>query len=328
MLKILFGIAVSLAFMFPLQASALQIVYPADGTWFVRSNYLIIKGGSEDLTGMTVAINGARSGLIDVSAPRYRQAFQDMLILQPQFVPGRNKVEVAAYAGQQVFAEAEAEVFYVNGDPTATAPEAYEPFVMHVSETEALCAPCHEMDPDRVQQKMSTQETNSCARCHKRMLDKKHVHGPAGVYECLYCHSDEGEKGRYSVRPDDASNCDTCHEEVVEVFNANKHVHGPVAVGLCTLCHDPHATDQPSQLLAPVNELCLGCHLGVAKDPTHVVRGVGGNPHPLEGVADPSRPGRELSCGSCHNPHGGNSRQFFRAGKTSAFALCSLCHDK
>ena len=96
---------------------------------------------------------------------------------------------------------------------------------------------------------------------------------------------------------------------------------------MCSICHDPHASDYPAQLVAPINDLCLGCHAAISRD-IHVVRGVGGHGHPLRGIPDPSSAGRELSCTSCHDPHGGRVNAFFQRGITDRFSLCQLCHAK
>ncbi len=122
--------------------------------------------------------------------------------------------------------------------------------------------------------------------------------------------------------------CDECHFDKVEAYKKNKFVHGPVGVGLCLLCHDPHASSQPAQLLAPTNTLCAGCHDTVIKKGDHVVRGVSGQGHPLAAPVDPSDPGKSLTCGSCHDPHGGQSQALFRRGLTSRMQLCGVCHKK
>lgn len=308
-------------------AQALEIVYPADKTYVVRSNYLILKGGREDVSGLTVSINGLKSGLIDISSPQYKAAFKDLLILQPQFNPGRNEIEVQGFVGGEAYETVKADIYYVDGDPTAVPASGYKPFVMHIPEREKKCEPCHNMNPDKVEMGLDTAQNNPCGSCHKRMLAKRHVHGPAGVYRCAYCHDASSRPGKYQPRAENATLCNECHMDKIEEFRKNKFVHGPVGVGLCLLCHESHGTDNISQLLAPINQLCLGCHDTVG-EATHVVRGVSGSGHPLKGVPDPWRTGRELSCTSCHNPHGGMGGSFLQQGKTSAFALCGICHKK
>lgn len=307
---------------------ALELVYPADKTYFPRSNFLIIKGGATPpLEGMTIEINDAKSDVIDISGADYKGAFADFLILQPEFDPGRNRIVIEGYAGGKQVSDLTAEVYYLDGDPSAMPPAGFAPFVMHLPEKEALCAPCHNMDPDSVELRAETQDLNPCASCHSRMLNTEHVHGPAGVYRCAYCHQPDSTPAKYQVRQDDSRLCNECHQDKVRAFNTNKFVHGPVGAGLCSVCHDAHASDHPAQLLAPVNTICLGCHIDIAED-VHVVRGVGGKGHPLDGVPNPAYPGRELSCAGCHDPHGGMSKHLFQYGITSRFSLCQKCHAK
>ena len=67
--------------------------------------------------------------------------------------------------------------------------------------------------------------------------------------------------------------------------------------------HDPHATDNDFRLNKPIVELCTTCHRGF-DDGYHVVQRPQGGGHPIGGRDDPLRPGRELVCTSCHDPHG------------------------
>ena len=327
-LKDLFGILLAVVLLaVPVAAHAIDLVYPADKTAVTRSDFLIIKGGSQPtLDGMTIAINGAKSDLVDISSAEYKNAFGDFLILQPSFDPGRNQVVVEGYAGGKVVARTTADIYYLN-TPSAQMPAGYQPYIFHTPQREALCAGCHNMQPTQAQLEDASPKTNPCASCHLRMLNKKHVHGPAGVLSCTYCHQPDSKPNRYQDRGGDAKLCNECHMDKVKEFETNKYVHGPVAVGLCSICHDPHASDYPAQAVLPINDLCLSCHVAVQKSP-HVVRGIRGEAHPLKGVPDPSTPGRELSCVSCHNPHGGGSEYFFVRKISSRFGLCSLCHNK
>ena len=60
----------------------------------------------------------------------------------------------------------------------------------------------------------------------------------------------------------------------------------------CTLCHSVHGdTSLPDQLKKPVNDLCLGCHMGKIKDlKTH----------------QPTAPA-DATCATCHMPGGSHA---------------------
>ncbi len=118
--------------------------------------------------------------------------------------------------------------------------------------------------------------------------------------------------------------CDKCHPGMLD----RKFKHGPVAGGYCTLCHDPHASERDAWLRKPVWELCTTCHpdqgLGV-----HVVAGfITGYTHPTKGKKDRSRPGKGLSCVSCHDPHRGEHQYLFAYDIKVNFDLCQVCHSK
>lgn len=310
-------------------AQALELIYPADKTVVVRSDFLIIKGGDKPpIEELTIAINDVISDPLDISAEEYKAAFADFLILEPTWTVGKNTVIIKGIAGGKVVATATAEIFYNRlEDPVAIIPKGFQPFVLHVPEKEALCAPCHNMYPTDAELKRSTAEDNPCASCHARMFEQKFVHGPEGAFQCSDCHESKSKPQRWQVTKEDLILCGECHIDKIDEFRKNPFVHGPVAVGDCIVCHDPHASAQPAQLVTATNTLCLGCHQGVAGKP-HVTRGVSGKEHPLDKVTDPLRPERKLSCASCHNPHGGATASLFQGGKKSPMSLCQLCHKK
>jgi predicted CXXCH cytochrome family protein len=105
--------------------------------------------------------------------------------------------------------------------------------------------------------------------------------------------------------------------------------HGPIDAGMCELCHDPHGSGTIAQLKMPINKLCLSCHEQIGAE-AHVNRSSYGEGHPLSGKPDISSKGkgRELSCVSCHEPHGGEFRYYFQAGKENRMDLCQYCHKK
>lgn len=310
-------------------AAALELVYPADGTYVVRSDYLIIKGGVDPrFDGISIEINGVKSDVFDLTGAQYREAFDDFLIVEPELDPGENLLVIEGYVAGRMEARASAKVYFLK-DPTATPPGGYRPYVMHLPEREALCAKCHNMTPTAKALAGVTAPVNPCASCHARMLNRKHVHGPAGVFQCTWCHEPGSKPAGYQVKPQsDAAMCNDCHSDKLAEFRKNKFVHGPIEAGMCLVCHDAHATDHNAQLIMPVNQLCLGCHQGIDAS-IHVLRGVGsGKSHPLQGSIDPSTPGRAFTCASCHNPHGGRGEKLFVRDIDERMLLCKVCHQK
>jgi predicted CXXCH cytochrome family protein len=306
---------------------ALEIIYPADGTYVIRSNYLIITCGQDPVVeALTIEINGVVSDLIDISSPEYRAVFQDKLIVEPQFDPGSNIIKVDGYAKGQKVSSVEADIYYLD-DFSGQAPDHYKQFFMHAPEQEARCVGCHNMNPSEQELYGDSASTNACGTCHQRMLNKKHVHGPAGVFECMACHDAESRPIKYQLLAEEADLCNECHFDKVEQFRESKFIHGPVEAGYCQVCHDSHASDHLAQAITPINELCLACHEGVNLK-AHVLRGVGGKSHPLSGRLDPSGKDRMISCASCHDPHGGMSKMYFQRGITNRFVLCQICHAK
>ncbi|MDH3999200.1 MAG: cytochrome C [Desulfuromonadales bacterium] len=320
-------LVLSLLVLYPSLSLALQLVYPEDGTSIRKSNYLIIMAGKNPpVEGLTVAINGVDSDIIDISSTEYRQAFGDKLILMPEFDPGPNALVVKSYTQGKLVDRVEAEIFYAV-NPWDDTPEQYPPFVMHLPENEALCAPCHNMDPSPEEFNNYDPRRNPCNSCHKRMIHRKHVHGPAGVLECATCHDATSRPAKYGIEGSGNSLCLECHDDKYQEFNEQKYIHGPVETGDCLVCHDPHAAEEYSQVRTRINTLCQACHEAFG-DGSHVLRGVGGKIHPVAGKNDPLRMGRELICTSCHDPHAGKAKAYFIADMTSRMGLCQHCHQK
>jgi predicted CXXCH cytochrome family protein len=103
-------------------------------------------------------------------------------------------------------------------------------------------------------------------------------------------------------------------------------MHGPVELGACLICHDPHASDTLAQVRGAVNVSCLRCHEEI-RFGNHVVRGVSGREHPLEGLRNPADGTKPFNCASCHNPHAGNTKAYLR-GEGTGMVFCLYCHKK
>lgn len=308
--------------------AAITFLYPAQKSWVKRTDYLIFKLNNPEITGVRITVNGLASELMLIGSPEYRKAFQDFLILQPVWDPGKNDIVVEGYSGEKKIETATTDIYYnLKGDPAAV-PAEYRPNVVHVPEIEKLCSACHNMTPTTAQLDGNVDQKNPCYTCHKKIANLNYVHGPVGTFSCAYCHSLQG-KPKYALPRRDAALCTDCHADKAAEFKKRKYLHGPVEAGMCEICHDAHSSNYPAQLHQPINALCLSCHESIAVD-THVVRTSNGTGHPLKDKPDPSRPGsgRELSCVSCHNPHGGDVRYFFQNNLEDRMQLCQMCHNK
>lgn len=304
------------------------MIYPQPGTSVTDSRHLVLKLGSENLSGVVVTVNGVASDPLPVGTLEYRKAFRDFLILQPMWDKGKNQLTVDTFEGEKKLESFKAEIFYAPKGEQADTPSGFLQAVMHRTEADNLCAPCHNMRPTMRQVIDVADKDNACYSCHRRMANQKYVHGPVATYSCAYCHSLQGTP-LYATPKRETALCYECHQEKAKEIRGFAFVHGPVAGGMCEICHDPHASDNPSQLHLPVNKLCLSCHEQVGRG-VHVTSLGGGDSHPLDGKTDPSDRGRgrELTCVSCHDPHGGKYRYYFVTGGDSKMDLCQMCHRK
>lgn len=194
-----------------------------------------------------------------------------------------------------------------------------------------VCMACHEEEPTGSLPKYSVVRKGPelCNTCHetKRTIGEyRYVHGPLAVGYCKVCHDPHGSPHKLLLHNENKELCYGCHVELkgtVEATSAIRH-HIIDSKG-CTACHDPHGEMEPFLLPQPVNDLCLSCHeekLGIyVKRRIHPVRG-----HPVEGVPDPLRPGKDLTCVSCHSPHASKVRGLLRG--PSYMGLCQGCHRK
>lgn len=185
-------------------------------------------------------------------------------------------------------------------------------------------------------------ETSDCLECHADYGTGDHVH-PAVKRGCMACHRvDNRANGTYvDLKPADSVICLNCHRA-----DGSANIHFPYRSGMCTRCHNPHASANEALLRAKVNELCLDCHLRRADSvPSRYLPTIGlvednsrGHPyqrHPVSGSGDPIR-GGEMSCLSCHLPHGGTKEHYLRMAaeipedalnhNTETDDMCRKCH--
>ena len=199
---------------------------------------------------------------------------------------------------------------------------------LHSPSANVYCMSCHQEGQENTKISMLTGRVDRiCFECHvnkKKFKNQAHIHGPVGTGDCTVCHDPHGDKFKYQLWAENRSGiCIGCHTDKKDLVKRREgfYSHGILQGGGCKACHDPHASGERFQLIKPINELCSNCHtrlLGVEKG--HPV----GN-HPLKGKPDPKRKGRELSCSSCHNPHGSSFR-YLLIGDMLGGHVCSKCH--
>ena len=173
---------------------------------------------------------------------------------------------------------------------------------------------------------LSAEQPDLCYGCHdKSLFNKKFVHPAIGM-GCTSCHNPHASKYAKLLSSDPPDLCYGCHDK--GIFT-KKHVHPPVAAGQCLFCHDPHSSDLAFRLEKPNDVLCDTCQARKSSG-KHILAGYGlGDRHPTKGVPDPSHPGKEISCTSCHSViHSSNGKFLFPDEAVRSGNMCLLCHIK
>lgn len=202
----------------------------------------------------------------------------------------------------------------------------------HSTTDNQQCLACHQQSLDPWRIGLPSERTRElCLGCHtgrKSWFESKSMHGPINLGGCTLCHDPHGSNYRQQLWADGALElCIACHSDMAQLVAAIRerkipYVHNVLTGPGCVVCHDPHASDQIYMLKKPINELCAGCHPGPAQ--------AGGHPvarHPVIGPSERLRPGRALSCTSCHEPHGSYNRHLLIETNQGG-RLCRECHGQ
>jgi len=224
---------------------------------------------------------------------------------------------------------------------TCHAPSKFQEKVVHSPVLSGTCTGCHDPHSSNVKKLLTNRMPGLCFNCHKESAFKaKYDHAPIYGGMCPACHSPHSSPNQKLLLSPTPEVCYTCHEK--SKFN-KKYVHAVVKLG-CDSCHDPHKGDYPNLLLKEQFDLCLSCHPN-KNDGRHVINVPGGKPHPIRGVKDPSvpwtkmipsskvpgklvevpdptKPGKEMDCLSCHEPHSSDYRNLFLVDN-----ICGKCHE-
>ncbi len=257
---------------------------------------------------------------------------------------GINKIDIAAIKNNKAADRVLLSVFRRSDLVSAhkDPPAGFQKDYFHMKEW-SRCSACHKLEPGESDKKpiniaafsaetskdirKAAVENSTCYSCHKGITSYPYVHGPASVWSCLSCHNPQAEP-KYLVKKPDTELCFICHTEQKEDWGIKKYIHGPVNTGNCAICHSPHASENPFNLVQQSWDLCISCHVG-KETGRHIIAGyVYSDSHPTRGKPDPLRPGKELVCTSCHDPHVSDYPKLWALNAQSAFVLCQKCHQK
>lgn len=193
-------------------------------------------------------------------------------------------------------------------------PSGFQKYTFHATPAEAECRVCHAPKPFLAR--------DACAPCHDGLWNQRFTHTPTRQRKCMECH--DSTVPTFKIKKamgTDADLCYTCHKKQKEAFGADSMKrHAPVDQGMCVQCHTPHSSPNVMHTLLPINKLCLSCHPNHDEYLHPVVN------HPHHGVDEGVRPGRELSCAGCHEPHAIQYDKMLRYGQ--GMNGCVKCHPK
>jgi DmsE family decaheme c-type cytochrome len=171
-----------------------------------------------------------------------------------------------------------------------------------------------------------------CADCHESTVklfgSNPHVSAQhRGLRACEACHAGATQHAQsgdpahvFSFRTADAEKasetCLECHRssKTQTFWRGSAHEVSEVA---CTKCHAVHGGNRKLLATADQSQTCFECHFDVRADVMKRSK------HPLREVAVASTGGK-MTCTSCHNPHGGQSRALINA--RSINDKCYECH--
>lgn len=279
---------------------------------------------------------------------------------------GENLIKVSLYNKEsKIIQEKKLKLFYnieIFKDGV-TIPKGYKKEFFHTSKNEKRCKQCHDMTIDKPKSEknlsnislsgkqivdmqkianvkiLEDTSQSKCYTCHKQLLSRSNSHAPSINFACIQCHTgetnffneDAKNKSRFLAPDPIDMQCKNCHFKVESKWYKKDSKHGPVMSGRCTKCHNPHSSNHEFFLHKPIWKLCTTCHDEKAKGKhvlTSFVFGRNKGAHPTQGRDDPARPGRELVCSSCHNPHGSDGIVLLRTQEKTAYSVCKRCHEK
>lgn len=320
--------------------SSLKIIQPLDKSRYIGENATFVIEADFNLVD-TIVISEETYKITKLKVTADRKTYCETLKLHT----ARNIVNVSYFKDDKLVKSVDRDLYFLSelfeGVDEDEA-EDYKIRYLHNDKKEEKCKSCHNMKSNIPTNGEAFEDVSktTCYECHKGMINTANTHAPVTNWLCLDCHNgkfaeynmDQEGKSKYLAPDPISKTCTSCHE-TVEEWTKSKYTHGPVNDGRCERCHNPHGSNNEFFLRKPIWEICVTCHAEKANG-KHVVSAIGfGRPtasggHPTKDRKDPARLGRDLSCTSCHNPHGSNGVFLLRMNGTMPFGICNRCHKK
>lgn len=320
--------------------ASMKIIQPFDKTRYIGENStFVIDTSFEQADTIVITQDNNITTTIEVKAEKSTHCKTINLHV------GQNIVSVNSYKNNKLISTQERDLYFLSelfeGVDEDDAQD-YELRYYHKDENEAKCKSCHNMTSNIPTNGEAFEDVTktTCYECHNSMINTKNTHAPTANWLCLDCHN--GKVGEYNMKDDGKSKylapdpisktCGKCHDSVKE-WQATKYGHGPVNDGRCERCHNPHGSDNDFFLRKSIWNLCTTCHAEKANG-QHVIPAIGfgrvtkSGGHPTKDRKDPARPGRDLVCSSCHNPHGSSGIFLLRMKGSMPYGVCQRCHKK
>ncbi len=178
--------------------------------------------------------------------------------------------------------------------------------------TSSSCLSCHDPHGSEAPfQLLGDSVAATCEGCHKQP-ELPFEHPPFADGLCMTCHEPhKSRNAHFLYEASDQDHCRKCHESLVASAETVRHSHLGIEGG-CLACHTAHSSEERGLLIAPLGELCLGCHEDVAK----MISGA-------SVVHDAVLRGER--CLACHEPHVSDRPSLLR---DSQGLLCLECHGE
>ena len=261
-----------------------------------------------EVLGVELSVTGWKDSLYE---PVYDDPNADgraLYKLHIQLVSGVNRIYLGTATGKDAAVE-----YYADFRPEFKPTEERRHH-FHNSTLEQSCTTCHEGLPSA--DSGATMKVD-CATCHKGFAAAEFLHAPVQMKECGSCHAWSADKKMLVAVKATPELCYDCHAEKKESVENSAFPH-PVA-SECLTCHSAHGTNNKHQLKTDVYTLCSSCHPDMTVN--HPV-----GKHPVR-FAKNEVNGEEVSCVSCHNPHGSANDHLLKVGG-GRMMICLECHQK